>query len=294
MKLKVSSLSKLALLVVLMGSARGHAEVTVWNAFNDFYVNVPATGGAGDFQQADWINLAGQIPYATGLVTPNAWGYAGGNFNGVGAPANVGTYISGGNLYRLTSGGFYAGPGASYLLGGQDFWIGYNDNYALSGLPSGQTQIGKYTKEWFANTPNYAGNFDGVNDKYLWLQGTGLSPTTDGLGAILTWTAPTTGKYQVNGSYVNGDYGFRTNFAIVDSLNNVFVTDSLSRASSEYAFSFEQNYAAGDVIQFQVGTPASAQGSPLGLAVNITIPEPSSGALFTAGLGALGLFRRRR
>ncbi|NBV97648.1 MAG: hypothetical protein EBT30_08935, partial [Verrucomicrobia bacterium] len=80
------------------------AQVTSWSAFNDFYVNVPATGGNGNFTRTDWINLAGQIPFDTGLTNSTAWSYAGGNFNGVGAPASVGTYLSAssGILYPLT------------------------------------------------------------------------------------------------------------------------------------------------------------------------------------------------
>ena len=171
------------------------AQPTNWSAFDDFYVNVPATGGDGNFQQTDWVNNAGQIPFDTGYIGTNAWGYAGGNFNGIGAPSSVGTYVSGGNLYPLTSGGTYAGPGASYLLGGQNFWIGYNDNYGSVGLPNAQTQIGKYTSEWDSGAPNYTANPGGTNNKYLWLQGTGLAPSANGLGAVLTWTAPYAGTF---------------------------------------------------------------------------------------------------
>ena len=248
------------------------AQVTSWSAFNDFYVNVPATGGNGNFTRTDWINLAGQIPFDTGLTNATAWSYAGGNFNGVGAPASVGTYLSAssGILYPLTSGGQYAGPGASYLLGGNDFWIGYNDQYGIAGLPNALTQIGKYTKEWFSGSPSYANSPGGVNNKYLWLQGTGLSPSTDGLGAILMWTAPTAGTYSFSGSYVNGNYGQSTSFAIVDSRTNTLLSRrTLLPSSSVSTFTFTNTYAAGDVVQFQVGTPAAAQGSPLGLEVNI-------------------------
>jgi hypothetical protein len=287
----------------LFASACASCEVasavqTSWNAFNDFWVNVPATGGAGNFTQTDWITLSGSIPFDTGLTTPNAWGYAGGNFNGVGAPSAVGTYVSGGNFYPLTFGNTYAGPGASYLLGGQDFWIGYNDNYGSVGLPNALTQIGKYTKEWFSNSPNFANNPNGTNDKYLWVQATGLSPSTNGLGAMVTWTAPSNGTYAFTGSYVNGNYGPSTDFAIVDSTNTVLLAKTtLAPSSSVSSFSFERALSAGDVVQFQVGTPAAAQGSPLGLAVNVvTVPEPSAMVLLaTAAAGAaLCAYRRRK
>lgn len=279
------------------------AVPTSWNAFNDFYVNVPATGGSGNFTQSDWIALSGSIPFDTGLTTPNAWGYAGGNFNANGFPQYVGTYASpsGGGFYPLTSGNTYAGPGASYLLGGQDFWIGYNDQYGTAtggALPNAQTQIGKYTKEWFSGSPNFANNPNGTNDKYLWIQSTGLSPSTNGLGAMLTWTAPSTATYSFSGSYVNGNYGnLSTDFAIVDSTNTVLLAKTtLAASSSVSSFSFERALSAGDVVQFQVGTSAAAQGSPLGLAVNVvTVPEPSAMVLLaTASAGAAACAYRRR
>ena len=254
---------------------------TTWNAFDDFYVNVPASGGAGSFPQTGWISLAGQIPYDSGFTNSNAWGYAGGNFNANGNPSSVGTYVSeaAGNLYPLTTGGQFAGPGASYLLGGTDFFIGYNDNYSLAdtNLPSGQTQIAKYTKEWFSGTPNYANAPDATNNKYLWLQATGLSSSTDGLGAVLTWTAPYAGTFVFSGSYVNGNYGQSTAFAVVDSSNRVLLPKvSLQPSSSVSNFNFTNTMVAGDVVQFQAATPAEAQGSPLGLAVSVQLATTQS------------------
>lgn len=244
---------------------------TAWSAFNDFYVNVPATGGNGDYNKEAWINNAGVNAYDTGLTAVNEWGYAGGNFNGFGAPSAVGTYVSGGNFYPLILGGTYAGAGASYALGSGNFWIGYNDNYGSAGLPNAQTQIGKYTKEWFSGSPNYTNSPEGINNKYVWLQGTGLSTLTDGLGAILTWTTYKSGTYEFSGSYVNGNYsGLSTSFAIVDSQSNVLLSRQvISAGSSEFTFNFTQNYSAMVMVQFQVGVSASAQGSPLGLSVNI-------------------------
>lgn len=280
-----------------ISAAPASAVPTSWNAFDDFWVNVPATGGGGDYNQTTWINNAGTVTFDTGLITANAWGYAGGNFNGIGAPSSVGTYVSGGNYYPLTSGNTYAGPGVSYNLGGNNFFIGYNDQYNIvPGLPGAQTQIGKYTNEWFSGSPNYANNTGGTNDKYLWIQSTGLSASTNGLGAMLTWTAPYSGEFKFTGSYVNGNYGQSTAFAIVDSLSATLLSKvTLSPSSSVSSFEFTKSYTAGDTVQFQVGTPAAAQGSPLGLAVTV-VPEPTSAALLAAGLGGLALIglRRRR
>ena len=277
-----SSLSKKLSLFAAAAAATiitASAQPTNWNAFDDFYVNVPATNGAGNFTQTDWINLAGQIPFDTGYTNANAWGYAGGNFNANGNPSSVGTYVSvaAGNLYPLTAGGAFAGPGVSYLLGGTDFFIGYNDNYGSVGLPNAQTQIGKYTKEWFSGAPDYANNPDATNNKYLWLQGTGLDPSANGLGAVLTWTAPYAGTFVFSGSYVNGNYGQSTDFAVVDSSNNVLLPKvTLPPGSAASTFNFTNTMAAGDVVQFQAGTPAAAQGSPLGLAVSVQLANTQS------------------
>jgi autotransporter-associated beta strand protein len=248
-------------------------QTVFWNAFNDFYVNVPATEGGGDYTQSAWISNAGINPYDTGLTNANSWGYAGGNFNGSGFPSSVGTYTTG--IYSLTSGGTYAGPGAGYNLGGGNYWIGYNDNYGSAGLPDALTQIGKYTQEWFGGTPNYANNPGGVNDKFLWLQGTALATNTGGLGAMLTWTAPAAGTYYFSGAYVNGNYsGLSTDFAIVDSTGTALLNKvTLSANSSVSTYGFRRTLSAGDVVQFQVATPAGygTQASPIGLSANIAL-----------------------
>jgi autotransporter-associated beta strand protein len=262
----------LALAALAAMAAPSSAQVTSWSAFNDFYVNVPATGGNGDYNQSTWIANAGSVPYNTGLTNANAWGYAGGNFNGNGFPSGVGTYTTG--IYSLTSGGTFAGSGVSYNLGSGNFWIGYNDNYGSVGLPNGLTQIGKYTQEWFGGTPNYSANPSGVNSKYLWLQATALSTGTDGLGAMVTWTAPAAGTYYFSGSYVNGNYGYSTDFGIADSTGATLLNKvTLAAGSSASNYSFNRTLSAGDIVQFQAGTPAAygSQGSPLGLAANIAV-----------------------
>lgn len=249
-----------------------------FSAFDNFYVNVPATGGDGNYPQTSWINNAGVVPFDTGLVTPNTWSYAGGNFNGGPFPSQVGTYLSlgGGGLYPFTQGGQYAGPGASYLLGGSDFWIGYNDSYGSAGLPDAQSQIGKYTKEWYGGSPNYDNNPNGVNNKFLWLQGLNLASTTDGLAAMLLWTCPVNGTFRFTGSYINGDYvssSKNATFAIVDSNNNVKLNRQIVSTRSQLSsFDFTSSYLANDIVQFQVGNNgivAPERGTPFGLEVNI-------------------------
>ncbi|NBP40741.1 MAG: hypothetical protein EBV34_20375, partial [Betaproteobacteria bacterium] len=91
------------------------------------------------------------------------------------------------------------------------------------------------------------------------------------------WTAPTLGTYVISGSYVNGNYGQTNHFAIVDSQNRTLLSkQTLPPSSAESTFSITNTYAAGEVIQFQVGAPAAAQGSPLGLAVNIVQNLPTT------------------
>jgi hypothetical protein len=88
---------------------------------------------------------------------------------------------------------------------------------------------------------------------------------------VLTWTAPSAGTYSFSGSYANGNYGQSTSFAIVDSGGNVLLSkQTLSASSANSSYSFSRTYNAGDVVQFQVGTPAGGQGSPLGLEVNVS------------------------
>lgn len=263
----------------LAPAASAQTNSNTWSAFDDFYVNVPATGGNGDYNQSAWIANAGTWPYDTGLTNPNAWGYAGVNLNGFGFPTSVGTYVSpsSGGVYSFTSGGAYAGSGASYYLGGSNYYIGYNSTYGPV------SQIGKYTQEWFGGTPSYANNPGGINDRYLWIQSTGLATNTDGLGAMVTWTAPTSGTYTFSGSYVNGNYGPSTDFAIVDSKNNVALPkQTLAPNSSVNTYSFNRVYQAGDVVQFQVGTQAAAQGSPLGLEANISRVTQTIGTTWNA------------
>jgi hypothetical protein len=125
-----------------------------------------------------------------------------------------------------------------------------------------------------------------------WLSGGGL----EGIAPVLTWTAPQTGVYAFAGQFVAGNQPANSAaIAIVDSLgsSNLLSRMVLSNNATQ-AFSFTASYNAGDTIQFQVGNNFST-GNTVGLQVTATaIPEPSSGMLLTAGLGALGLVNLRR
>jgi hypothetical protein len=129
-----------------------------------------------------------------------------------------------------------------------------------------------------------------------WLSG----GSSEGIAPVLTWTAASSGQYSFSGLFVSGDQPSNSSaIAVVTSSGVVVNTGSLlSRTvlanNSAQNFSFLATFAAGDTVQFQVGNNFSS-GNAVGLQVTATaIPEPSSGMLLTAGLGALGLIHLRR
>ena len=125
-----------------------------------------------------------------------------------------------------------------------------------------------------------------------WLGGGG----SEGIASVLTWTAPEAGVYTFAGQFLAGDQSLNSAaIAIVDSLGSSnLISKTILGNSASRAFNFTVSYNAGDTIQFQVGNNFSV-GNAVGLQVTATsIPEPSSGMLLTAGLGALGLVNLRR
>ena len=118
----------------------------------------------------------------------------------------------------------------------------------------------------------------------------------DGIAAVLTWSAPETGVYTFAGQFIAANQpGNGAAVAIVDSLGGTaLLSRTVLNPNASQSFSFTASYTAGDVVQFQVGSDFKI-GNAVGLQVTATaIPEPSSGMLLAAGLGALGLIRRRR
>ena len=83
-----ASLLRLCLMVLLGISAQSHAQVAVWNAYNDFYFSPSASGWGG-----------ATSPSAAGA----AWGYYMGNVNGFGFPTSVGTYLTSSQIYRYSN-----------------------------------------------------------------------------------------------------------------------------------------------------------------------------------------------
>ena len=119
--------------------------------------------------------------------------------------------------------------------------------------------------------------------------------TRDGIAPVLTWTAPETSAYTFAVQYIAGNQlGNGAAVAIVDSLGTALLSRTVLNPNVGGSFSFTASYNAGDVVQFQTGADFKI-GNAVGWQVTATaIPEPSSGMLLTAGLGALGLINLRR
>jgi hypothetical protein len=272
-----------ASMAIIVSAASARAQVTSWNAFNDFYLSPTAAGWTG-----------ATSPSAAGA----AWGYYAANVNGFGFPTQIGAYFtptasgSGSqNLYQYSDvapigAGTSVGASAWAPTGGAGF-AHYGDNQGWA--PS----LGSYPTPWFDGAPGLSQSLTNL----MWFQSGWLSGTSsEGIAPVLTWKAPTSGDYTFTGLFVSGDQsGNSAAVAIVDSLLG---TAPLARTvlanNSTQSFSFTKSYSAGDVVQFQVGNNFSI-GNSVGLQLAI-VPEPSTVALAGLGLAAAAFysFRRKR
>lgn len=292
MKIRNAVFAKVALLTLLGLSGQAQAQVTSWNAYNDFYLSPTAAGWGGN---------------TSALGT--AWGYYAANVNGFGLPVNIGTYFtptdagSGSqNMYQYSNvapigAGTYVGASGWAATGGAGFGY-YADTFGWG------SSLGRYDTPWFGGAPGLSQNASNL----IWMQSGWLSGgSSEGIAPVLTWKAPATGVYAFAGQFIAGNQyrnvGTAENpvyvangasVAIVDSLGAALLARDALNPDATRAFSFSASYNAGDVVQFQVGSNYTI-GNAVGLQVTATaIPEPSSGMLFAAGLGALGLVRRLR
>ncbi|MEI8043373.1 MAG: hypothetical protein WCL11_18335 [Verrucomicrobiota bacterium] len=258
------------------------ALADTWNSFNDFWVNVPATGGAGTYPQTSWIADGGS-------TTPNTWNYAAGNLTGGAFPSQVGTYLTGGFRYGLTAGNTFAGPGQSFTFGPGNNYIGYD-------MPVwADIQVARYNYIWDSSVPGWSGA-PGANSSYLWLrpQYHGIAGT-DSSAALLEWTAPYSGTFNFSTAFAPGNFGGSTvSYAVVDSIGDLLVPrQEVAQGSSVQAFAFTDTLAAGDVVQFQVGAPTLGA-SPVGVSVEVTmVPEPGTFSLAILGTIIAGAAVRR-
>lgn len=283
MKILDYGLPKIGLTIFLALSAQSQAQ-TSWNAYNDFYFNPSAAGWGGN---------------TSALGT--AWGYYMGNVNGFGFPTSVGSYLTSGQIYKLANAnpagaadGTRYSNSAWYNTGGAGF-AAYSDNIGWG------VSLGRYDNPWFGGAPGLSQG----QSNFIWMQSGWLNGgSSEGIASVLTWTAPATGAYTIAGQFISGNQAANSAaVAIVDSvvgsaniLSGGQFLDSRTVLGNNAisSFSFAASYNAGDVVQFQVGNNFST-GNAVGLQVTATaIPEPSSGLLLTAGLGALGLVRRLR
>lgn len=258
--------------------------ITSWNAYNDFYLSPTATGWTGATSPS---------------VSGSAWGYYAANVNGSTFPTQIGAYFtpsasgSGSqSLYQysnyspLGSGFFFNNPGWANT-GGAGFAY-YADNQGWN------SSLGSYPTPWFGGAPGY----DYSLSNLIWMQSAWLSGTgVEGIGVVLSWTAPDTADYLFTGQWVSGNQPTNgASAAIVDSLGGSPIQSRTALANNSLnPFSFTRSYTAGDVVQFQVGSNFTT-GNAVGLQVDvITVPEPSSFALLAAAtVGSILFVRRRR
>jgi len=123
-----------------------------------------------------------------------------------------------------------------------------------------------------------------------------LHPGPAGELAVARWTAPTAGTYLVSGAFRGNDVaGTTTDVHILR--NNVSIMDgAVNGTGVSQAFSQTLVLAAGDRVDFAVGTGGNGFfNDSTGLSAVISaVPEPSSYALMLIGLAAVGAATRRQ
>ena len=272
-----------ACLAVMSVTSFVHAQITSWNAYNDFYLSPTASGWGG-----------ATSPSAAGA----AWGYYMGNVNSNGFPANIGSYLTSGQIYKYSSVGPLSSDPTVYSQslwsadGGGVGFARYLDTVAWGAPGDLHSSLGVYSSPWFGGAPGFSQSYTNL----MWMQSVWLgSGVAEGIASMLTWTAPTSGTFIFNGLFVSGDQSLNSaSVAIIDSLNATSLARTVLANNSVQSFSFTNTYNTGDVVQFQVGNNYST-GNAVGLQLEV-VPEPSTVSLAAFGLVAAALygFRRKR
>lgn len=252
--LKLSSATLFAV-VALASLARAQGT---YNAYNDFYLSPTAAGWGGA---------------TTPSVTGAAWGYYDANVNGFGFPDQIGSYFtptasgSGSqNLYQFSDvapigAGTYVGASGWANTGGAGFPY-YGDSFSWG------SSLGRYDAPWFAGAP---GSSQGLTN-LIWFQSAWLSSaTSEGIAPVLIWKAPQTGFYSFSGLFVAANQASNgASVAIVDSLGGAApLSRTVLTPNTTQSISFTKSYAAGDVVQFQVGSDFKT-GNAVGLQINVS------------------------
>jgi PEP-CTERM motif len=123
-----------------------------------------------------------------------------------------------------------------------------------------------------------------------------LHPGPAGELAVARWTAPTAGLYQISGNFRGNDVAGTTTDVHVLHNANAIVNSAVSGFGTTQGFSQTVSLAAGDRIDFAVGTGGNGYfNDSTGLSAIISaVPEPSSYAFLIAGLGVVAFIARRR
>lgn len=253
-------------------------QITDWNAYDDFYFD--STNYADN-------SPAVYIPWPqTPSITGKAWGYYDCNINGNGYPGSIGTYFPPGGNYVINQ-VLYAmsdyqplGPGEGQLGGGvpgsQDAWdaTGGSGYARYSDSAGWGTVLGEYGGAWYSCAPG-----DGTahaSDTGLYLQPIYLgNGTNEGIGNVITWTAPSDGTYTFSGSFLIGDCGGQngSDYAIVDSEGRVEIPRTQAALGSYNTFSFTKTLKARDNVEFQVGNGTNGQGAAVGFNCNVQLVQ---------------------
>ena len=227
-----------------------------WNAFKDFYLSPTAEGSP--------------VP-TTPSKAGSAWGYYAANVNGFGYPTGIGSYFTtssspGGtqNLYQYSN---ISPLGPGYFLNNTTF-----NDVGGRGLPAYRddqgwlSSLAWYETPWFPGAPGW-----NQGDKnFIWTQGAWLNgPETEGIGVVLSWTAPMKKKYNFSIQYTIGTQpGNDASVAIVDSLGNFPLHKKIVAEDQTEFLNFTKSYNPGDTIQFQVGTNCKV-GNAVGWKIDI-------------------------
>ena len=128
-----------------------------------------------------------------------------------------------------------------------------------------------------------------------------MHPSSDGAYAIIRYVIPSSGAYSIGGTFQGDDTGGTTTdvHILLDSTTSLY-SASVSGFLNSHSFSINQNFAAGDTVDFVVGNGGNGylndstglQGT-INSAGGSAVPEP--GALWPAGAMLLGMvvYRRR-